>query len=163
VEEGRILVAKLRAREEWEQIKNWYHAGRTEGVRKRLDKFPVEHAPDRVLADLREMKAKIAASDEMLGLAKKALTACSRDASKKAPGPALVFAAKTIEKELDAPTVERLDAFLGQYREAERQKERKKTPPYDADQLLALAITGWLMGSPSAEPKPEVAVNLWET
>src|SRR5262249_8115085 len=48
VEEARTLVAKLRARDEYEQIKNWYHGGRTEGVRKRLEKFPEQHASDRV-------------------------------------------------------------------------------------------------------------------
>jgi pimeloyl-ACP methyl ester carboxylesterase len=161
VEEGRALVAQLRARDDWEQIKNWYHAGRLKAVRKRIDNFPVTNVPDKILADLREMKATIAATDDLLAEANKALDACAKEASKE--GKYLASAAGVIKKELDATTVERLDAFLGQYREAERQKARKKVPPYNSDELLALAVSGWLLGSPSAEPKPAVATSLWKT
>jgi pimeloyl-ACP methyl ester carboxylesterase len=162
VEEARKMVARLRAREEWEQIKNWYHGARYEAVRKRIDKFPVGHAPDRVLADLREMKSKITQSDEMLAESKKALDACAKDV-KTAKGRSLASVVPLIKKELHATTVERLDAFLSQYRDAERQKQRQKSPNYTPDELLALAVSGWLLGSPSAEPRPDPAISLWKT
>src|SRR5262249_10136553 len=73
VEAARKLVGQLRAKEEYEILKNWYHAGRLKATRKRLDKFPLEEAPDRVVADVREMKAKIAAADELMEQSKKAL------------------------------------------------------------------------------------------
>jgi pimeloyl-ACP methyl ester carboxylesterase len=31
------------------------------------------------------------------------------------------------------------------------------------EQLLSLAISGWLLGSPSAEARPETAISLWKT
>src|SRR5262249_13819128 len=35
--------------------------------------------------------------------------------------------------------------------------------PLKTDALLALAVSGWLLGSPSAEARPDAAVSLWQT
>src|SRR5262249_18276507 len=57
----------------------------------------------------------------------------------------------------------RLDSFLGQARQAERQKAAGKKASKKPDELLALAMTGWLLGSPSAEASPDRAASLWKT
>lgn len=162
VASARGQLDRARARDEWEEIKNWYQAGRHDAVRKRLGGFTTKGASDRVVTDIAEMKAKLAASAELVEETGKAIDAAIKDAS-TTEGKLLATAAGVIKTELHAATVGRLDAFLGQYRDAMRQKARDKKPSMGADQLLSLAVTGWLLGSPSAEARPEAAVNLWKT
>jgi pimeloyl-ACP methyl ester carboxylesterase len=58
--------------------------------------------------------------------------------------------------------VSRLEAFLDQARQAQQQQKAGKTPTLDPSQLLSLAVTGWLLGSPAAEAKPAAALRLWQ-
>jgi hypothetical protein len=162
VSHARNTVLKLRARDLWEQTKNWYQAGRYEAVRKRLGDFPVKNPPDRIKADIREMKARLAGGDALLGEAGKALEACSK-AVGPGQGAQLASAVRVIQTELNRYTVGRLDAFLGQVRDANRQKARGRKPTQTPERLLALAVSGWVLGSPSAEAVPLAAVNLWKT
>jgi pimeloyl-ACP methyl ester carboxylesterase len=160
---ARGQIERTRARDVWEEVKNWYHAGRHDAVRKRLASFPTKNVSDRVLTDVGEMRAKLAASAELTAQTARALDETILDATTTSEGKALVAAAKVIRAELHPATADRLDAFLGQHRDAMRQKARNKKPALSPDQLLSLAVTGWLLGSPSAEARPEAAVNLWKT
>jgi pimeloyl-ACP methyl ester carboxylesterase len=163
VETAREVVGRQRARDEWEEIKNWYNGGRYEGVRQRLEKFSTKFATDRVKADIREMQAKIARSTAMVDEAIKALDEWSVAAKTTANGRALASAAVLIRKEVHPITVDRLDAFLSQARQAQRLKARGKKPTPSPEDLLSLAVTGWLLGGPSAEARPESAISLWKT
>ncbi len=73
----------------------------------------------------------------------------------------LLAMAKSIQEELHPDAISRLETFLGQAAQAERQKAAGKKPDLSADQLLSLAATGWLLGDVSAETKPEVALRVW--
>src|SRR5262249_48582931 len=75
----------------------------------------------------------------------------------------LASAVRVIREELHPSTVDRLDAFLGQWREAARQQNRGRAALQTPEKLLSLAVTGWVLGSPSAEAVPEIAINLWKT
>src|SRR5262249_8559139 len=137
-------------------------AGRYEAVRKRLADFPVKPVPARIRADIREMEGKLATSDALLEEANRALVACSK-AVTSPQGKSLASAVAPIRTELNPITIERLDAFLGQVRDAERQKARGKKPTQSPENLLSLAVSGWLLGSPSSEAVPLAAINLWKT
>ena len=156
---ARATVDRLRARDEWEEVKRWHQGGRDTEAAKRLADFPTRNAPDRILLDVRELQAKLKATAEAVEQAGRALDAQMQDA-KTPTGRALASAATLIRRELHPATVGRLDAFLGQVKEAARRKARGKPPQMTAEQLLSLAVTGWLLGSPSAEARPEAAVNL---
>jgi hypothetical protein len=159
---ARGQLDRARARDEWEEVKNWYQAGRHEAARRRLADFPTRGASDRVLADVAEMRSRLAASAALVEQCSRALDDAVKEAA-TADGKLLAEAALAIRAELHPATVGRLDAFLGQHRDAARQKARNKKPAMSADQLLSLAVTGWLLGSPSAEARPEAAVSLWKT
>src|SRR5262249_21731885 len=143
-------------------IKNRFHAGQYEEARKRLAKFPTQDVPDRVQADMREMRIRLKSMTDLIAEAKKALQEQSK-AVTTAQGRSLASAAAVILKELHPATVDRLDAFLGQVRESHRRTLRKQKQVLTPEGLLSLAITGWLLGSPSAEAQPVAAVNLWKT
>ncbi len=112
----------------------------------------------------REMKLRLATGEALMAEAEKALDECGKKVDvKTAIGGSLASAIRIIRTELHPSTVQRLDAFLGQVREVERQQGRGKTASQTPENLLSLAITGWLLGSPSSEAAPDVAINLWKT
>ncbi len=167
-QKDRVVVAQTRldracTKEAWEQIKHWYQAGRLVAVRRRIANFPLQQASDRIRADLAELKAKLAASAELLADTSQALHDTLKEMPNAAESRLLADAAQVILAELHEATTPRLDAFLGQYREAQRQKAQGKKPSLGPEQLLSLAVTGWLLGSPSAEARPEAALSLWKT
>ncbi|MFO0878658.1 MAG: hypothetical protein U0840_15055 [Gemmataceae bacterium] len=162
VESARTLLDKLRNREDWEQVKNWYHAGRHEAVRKRLESFQSRTLTDRIQADLRDMRSRLAGEADQITETTRALEQTLREATSPV-GKALGSAVTVLLTELHPATVARLDAFQGQYREAQRQLTRGSKSTVSPEQLLALAVSGWLLGSPSAEARPDTAVNLWKT
>jgi hypothetical protein len=162
VASAREKVDKLRVRDLWEQTKKWYHGGRYNAVRKRLGEFSTKKVPDRIQADIREIRARLDSSAALIDEANDALQKCSK-AVTTAEGRALASAVNVLRTELHPATIDRLDAFLGQMRDRERQQTRGKKATQTPESLLSLAITGWLLGSPSAEAMPQVAVNLWKT
>jgi pimeloyl-ACP methyl ester carboxylesterase len=162
VEEARKMLATMRARDTWEETKNWYHGGRFGAIKKRLGDFAKKGVPERIQADAREMGAKIARNDELLEQATKALDEQMKAAATP-QGKALASAVAVIRTELHPASVGRLEAFLGQAREAAREAARGKKSDVSTDNLLSLAVSGWLLGSASAEARPAFAINLWKT
>jgi pimeloyl-ACP methyl ester carboxylesterase len=162
VSAAREALQKMRIRDGWEEIKRWHAAGRHEAVRKRLPSFPTNNVPPKIVADAREMRDNYVQTDALLAEARQALIDCAKD-----PGDDrhkyLAEAAALIRNELHPDNVERLDAFLGQVREAARRKKGGSLKPLRPAELLALAVSGWLLGSPSAEAKTDAAVSLWKT
>jgi pimeloyl-ACP methyl ester carboxylesterase len=162
VNAARRIVGRQRARDAWERIKLWHGAGRTKDVTEAMASFPMADAPDKVVADLREMKSRLESQKKSLEDADQALSETIKLASSP-DGKALALAGGQIRGELHIVNVERLEAFLSQYREAGRHIAKGKKPPYNPDELLALAVSGFLLGSPSAVPRTDAAVGLWET
>ncbi|HZY85848.1 MAG TPA: hypothetical protein VFE78_13520, partial [Gemmataceae bacterium] len=158
---ARSALRRMQARDRFEEIKHLHRAGRSQAVRAKLAGFPEKDANAQVLSTLREIRAEFDAADEALKQAGRYLDEAARALS----GPdakALGEAAKAVRAELDASSVERLDAFLGQARQAERQRLKGRKTDLKPEELLSLAVTGWLQGSPSAEARPEAAVRLWK-
>src|SRR5262249_13387271 len=50
---ARITLARIRARDNFEEIKRWHQAGRHNAVRKRLAAFPEKQAPEEVVSRVR--------------------------------------------------------------------------------------------------------------
>jgi pimeloyl-ACP methyl ester carboxylesterase len=161
VETNLALLGTFRARELGEEIKRLYQAGQYEGVQRKLAAFPEKQAVGQVLNEIEDLKSKLKEATAKTGELQKHLAAL----------PALITggeralfqdAVTAISAELNFGNYERLDTFLGQARQAVRQRQEGQTPKLAADQLLALAITGWLLGSPAAESRPDTAIRLWK-
>jgi hypothetical protein len=162
VESARRALVKLRSRDQLEVIKRRQRGGQYEGVRKALADFPEKDVPESILAEVREMRSHESRPTEAVKEADALLASLERLVRDPAHR-LLATAAADIRKELHPDTVNRLEAFVGQARQAERQraagKKTKKTP----EELISLAVTGWLLGSSSSESRPEAALNLWKT
>src|SRR5207244_13603359 len=66
----------------------------------------------------------------------------------------------TNQAKLERHKFQRLEAFLSLARQAERAR-KKGAKAASPGELLSLAVTGWHLGSNSAETKIEAAVRLW--
>ncbi|HEY7153311.1 MAG TPA: hypothetical protein VH575_05060 [Gemmataceae bacterium] len=158
IEAARKMLLKLSTRERLEEIKCRHLAGQHRRVRQMLDDFPTKGATDETIAKLEELRADYENTDWLLKESGRLLDKVRRDGSVKR---VLAEAGAEIVRELNFENVGRLDAFLGQARQAERFQKKGKKSDLDAEQLLSLAISGWLLGSASAETSPETALRLW--
>ncbi len=122
--------------------------------------FAVKGVPEKIVSELQELKAEYETTDHLLAEAGRLLEKAQGEAT-GASSKLLAAAAVEIRANLNFETVGRLDVFLGQARQAERLQKRGKKGEVDPQQLLSLAVSGWLLGSSSAETSAETAVRLW--
>jgi predicted esterase len=162
IDAARKALVKLRSGERIEDIKRRRLAGQHRRVRKLLDDFPTKDVPKEHLAKVEELKHEYKEAEQLLQETARLL----EKARKEAVGAdnnknILCDAAGIIHDELDIENVGRLDAFLGQARQAERLQKAGSPSEASAEQLLSLAVSGWLLGSASAEMSVETAKRLW--
>jgi poly(3-hydroxybutyrate) depolymerase len=160
IEAARKALNKLRARDRLEEIKHRHLAGQHQLVRKQLADFTTKDLPEALIAELQELKAEYEATDQLVAESARLLDKARREVEGP-EGKLWSEAAAAIGEELNFENVGRLDAFLGQARQAERLQRKGKKADVTAEQLLSLAVSGWLMGSASAETSPETALRLW--
>ncbi|HZV07415.1 MAG TPA: hypothetical protein VE999_20190 [Gemmataceae bacterium] len=160
VETARKMLIKLRAGERIEEIKRRQLAGQHNRVRKLLMDFPTKDVPAEMVAKVQEFRHEYKDTDQLLKETARLLDKTRREA-KGEKNAVLRNAAGVIHDELNFENVARLDAFLGQARQAERLQKAGKPSEVSPEQLLSLAISGWLLGSASAEMSVETALRLW--
>jgi pimeloyl-ACP methyl ester carboxylesterase len=153
-------LGKMRCREQFEAVKQAHNAGQFQAVRKRLTDFNEKAAGDDTMTALRTMRDEYQAADKALADAARFLDDLSAKLSHNGRDASLVDAATILRAGLQPDDLPRLEAFLGQAEQADRQSKAGKKATGPAE-LLSLAITGWMLGNPSAEAKPETAVRIW--
>jgi predicted esterase len=77
--------------------------------------------------------------------------------------PFLTEAISTILGELNLESAARLETFISQAQQAQRDWAKNKADAQTPEQLLSLAITSWLLNSTTAEAKLDSAERLWKT
>src|SRR5262249_478645 len=137
-------------------------AGQHDWVLRRLADFNEEGLPDKGIAQVRTLKEKYEKSAEHIKQARRFLEELPKEISDTALRELFAAAAAAIAKELDHDNAERLEPFLGQAAQAERQKKQGEKPDQGPAELMALAVSGWLLGSTAAEPKVDSAVRQWK-
>jgi hypothetical protein len=160
VEAARKALRRLRAREDIEKLKRRHLAGQHQWVRKHLSDLEIRELPDKLVAEYQELRADYENTDRLLAETSRLLDAARREIA-GANSSLLTAAATEILDELNFENVGRLDAFLGQARQAERLRKKGNPGDVSTEQLLSLAVSGWLLGSASAETSPETAARLW--
>jgi pimeloyl-ACP methyl ester carboxylesterase len=160
VESARELLQKLLAHQALDDIERAVKAGRHAWAQERLADFPREGADDKVLVRVQSLKGHYETINDSLKRAREYLERLPRlvNTLQRKPYEAAVTA---ILAEMHPDNVDRLEAFLSLARQAERDRQQGRTPAQGPDELLALAMTGWLLGNSSAEAKPEAAQRLW--
>ncbi|HVS34539.1 MAG TPA: hypothetical protein VMS17_03090, partial [Gemmataceae bacterium] len=159
VEKLRTDIRHFQNRDLLETIKRLHNAGQFDKVRKKLADFDEKNADPDVVGKWNELRDLYKTADKTTADATRFLTDLPKGLGNNARDAALAEASAALLAELQPDVLPKLDAFLGQARQAERQRGACLTPAMGPDQLLALAVTGWLGALP--DPTPERAVRLW--
>lgn len=159
-EQALKVIANIRAREDLERLKRLHLASRYTLAEKLLAEFDEERAPEDVLAAVKGMRRQYDKVNQQGKEAAERLAAISDKAAGESREP-FQRAVQAILAEMGPNNLDRLDPFLSQARQAERQIARGKKPLLEPNDLLALAISGWLLGGPSAEASSQTAIRLW--
>lgn len=160
IEAARKLLLKVRATERIEEIKRRRLGGQHQLVARLLEDFPIKGATKDQIAEIEALRHEYKSTRALIAETARLLEWARRGAT-GASAALLREAAVLIREELNFENVARLDAFLGQARQAERLQNAGKKSEVSADQVLSLAVSGWLLGSASAETNVETALRLW--
>lgn len=161
VESAIKTLTKLRAIDRIEEIKRRHLAGQHRQVRKMLGDFSSKDVPEKQMAKVEELLHEYKETEALLQETSRLLKQ-ARQETRGDNNAMLLEAADVIHGELDFENLGRLDSFLGQARQTERLRKAGKNPEVSAEQLVSLAISGWLLGSSSAETSVETARRLWQ-
>jgi predicted esterase len=125
--------------------------------------FNGEGATEKVLTALHAARLRYKERNANLQATRKLLESVRKEAKMLGALPAFGPALAEIERDLNLDTLPRLDAFLSLARQEERNRARGKPAELQPEQLLALAISGWLLGNAGAEASIPAATRLWQT
>lgn len=123
-----------------------------------LDKFPRQDVDEALQVRMRRLSTQYETTNDLLRKAHKFLKELPANSGVQ---KSLVDAAAVIRGEMNHDNLNRLEAFVTFAQEAEREREQKRNPNKDPSQLLALAVSGWLLGRDAADAKVENALRLW--
>jgi pimeloyl-ACP methyl ester carboxylesterase len=155
----RGAINQLRRREELEAIKQMHNAGQFAAVRKKLEAFDVKSADAKTASEVNELRQKYKTADQAMTDASRFLDELPKKLGSSAAETTLAEAAAALRAELQPDVLARLDAFLGQARQAERQAANGKTPSAGPAELLSFAVTAWLGLPPQGSP--QTAARIW--
>jgi hypothetical protein len=163
---ARETLRKLRALDLADRIERAHRAGQHREARELIAQFD----KDRIDADavgerrygtvqsLKEKYRRLTGDLEVARTFLKSLPGRVQDGQQQE-----VFkeAAAVMLADLNLDTVQRIDGFIGLATQAERDIKRKKKPAQTPQELLALAVSGWLMGNDASETRVDTALQLW--
>ncbi len=155
----RTTIQQLECSDQLETIKRMHNAGQFDAVRKKLANFDDKDADANTLNKCNELRDVYKTADKATADVTRFLTDLPKGLGTDPRDAALAEAAAALLAELQPDVLPRLEAFLGQARQAERQRAEGKTPTMGPAQLLSLAVTGWLGALP--DPTPVRGVQLW--
>jgi pimeloyl-ACP methyl ester carboxylesterase len=155
VESARAELKKLLAWQYVDLLEEGHKNGRHHWVQASLANFPQQGMEEKLIARVNALRATYETLNKNLTVARRFLEELSAQAKM------FKEAAVVIGSELDHDTVNRLGPFMKLAQQAEGERKRDRTPDQTPEQLLALAVSGWLLGNSSAEANAETAARLW--
>jgi hypothetical protein len=157
-------IGKAQKREFADAIQLAFKAGQYKRTEEMLARYFKEDmsasVAEKQALRIQEIKTKLDAGQERLTQAHRLLKLLPE----RAPRPQqekLAAAVAVIQKELSLDTLPRLETFQSEGRAWELSWKQGRTPDRTAEELLAFALTGWLLGSEAAESKTDTAWDLW--
>jgi pimeloyl-ACP methyl ester carboxylesterase len=181
INSARENLYKLRLEHHVEDIERAFRVGRHGWVEKQLAEFPAAGADEKQLATIRSLKSRYQSAEELLKESQQLLTMLPdqvKDADAKMlfknattailnelriddclPAPS----GRTRSRSLEQGRILRLDSFLSLAAQAQRDQQQGRKPSNSPEELLSLAVSGWLLGKDAAETKFETAQKLWQS
>jgi pimeloyl-ACP methyl ester carboxylesterase len=161
VESARAELKKVLAWQYVDLVEEAHKNGRHQWVQAKLASFPQQGMEEKLIARVTALRAAYETWNKNLAVARRFLDELSVRMTDSAQAKLFKEAAVVIGSELNQDTVNRLEAFTKLAQQAENEQKGNRTPEHSPEQLLALAVSGWLLGNSSAEANTETAVRLW--
>ncbi len=161
VQTAREQVRKLRLIEVLNEVQRAHDAGRGRWVQDVLAALADQPLDEKQQARVRALRSEYETGRDRLGLAWRMLSETPPLIDETPKREAFTQAASVILAELTAENAARLDAFTSLAQQAERDQQQKRKPTHAPDQLMALAVSGWLLGNSAADTRVDTALRLW--
>src|SRR5262249_20655177 len=153
---------RLRLMQALDDLEQGQKAGRHQWLQQQLALFGTAGTDDeKVQTRLQALRTAADAVQQNVALARRLLTDLPGRLESTGHRAWLTEATAAIRTGLHPDNVNRLEAFTKLAGQAEKQPS-SRTTDQKPEQLLALAVTGWLQGGGAAETRPEVAARLWQ-
>src|SRR5579884_1397853 len=172
----RRALKGLQANQLYDDLQIAYKAGQHDRAQRILARFPVKDVPagHKALAGVGALRAKYETANDTLRRARHYLTtlpakvAAPADRAFFTTATGMILAEMSLDDFLPDATADkhkagRLEPFLELAEQAERARKLHQTPTQTPEQLLSLAVSGWLLGKDSADAKPAMSRKLWAT
>jgi hypothetical protein len=160
VEKAREGLRSLQLEEYMTEIEIALTAGRTRLAREAVNRFPVQGPGAAHLGKINVLKARFEAEDQQIANARRWLLE-NVEAVTGSWAETFTDAVGSIRENLLPENLSRLEPFLALADQAARLKAQGKPPGSKPEELIALAISGWLLGRESADKRPDAAIKLW--
>jgi pimeloyl-ACP methyl ester carboxylesterase len=167
--EARESLAKLKAVKLAEQIERAARVGQHQLAQDKLaqfrkDKVTPEMIGEKRYSAVKALEDKYRRANEKIARARKYLAdaALLRGVTSITRKPVFKEALQEIKANLNPDTLARIEGFIGQAGQRERDIRRRRRLTNTEEELLALAVSGWLMGNDLAESDVDSAVRLWK-
>lgn len=161
---SRANLRKVRTSVFFEDLERAHQVGQHQLAQAALDYLLHSKEPaadDEILSKARALKARYDTANEQLATARRQLGELAASLEGVSQHALLREAASTIATEVTYESLDRLEAFVSMARQLQRDREQQRQPSQRPEEVLALAITGWLLGTSAAEAKVETAARLW--
>lgn len=152
-------IKKSQLKQKLEEIDDAIASGQHSLAQSLLASTEQENADAQDLTKLSTLRNKYKNQNADLERARKLLGQARQKASGNLAtqgGPIL----EEIDRDLSLDNLASLNVFLKMAEQEERLRTRQQPPSLSSDQLLALALTGWMLGSEGADSKVENAEKL---
>jgi predicted esterase len=152
VQNATKLINERQARRLLEELTLRRRAGQHQAAFAQLRRDPPEAAPSEVLVAMRDMHTAYTRMLSQIEKVHERIETLSRAVMPAELQGKLASPLREIAEQVGPDSLPRLDAFLAT-------ADESKTPAADR---LAMAVSGWLVGSPHATPNVDRALRLWE-
>jgi predicted esterase len=157
VETSREDLKKLLTAKYVDLVEQAQRVGRHHFAHSKVRSFPEKGMDEKLSARVRALQANMETAENNVSAARQVLEGLPQAVADTGQRQLFSRAAESILEELTPDNAGRLDAFASIARQSKGRAE------YTAEQLMALAVSGWLLGNNSAEAKVDTAVRLWQT
>jgi hypothetical protein len=142
----------------WVEAQSAQKSGRYSTARKILSRFPLKEIDARFAGEVTNLRSKFEASDRKIEQVRKHLSALLDRLAGPPPFGDALFA---VHDALSHDTIDRFDTFLSLATQHENEVAVKKRPTQNIEEILALAVSGFIMGNAAAEPSVAAAERFW--
>jgi pimeloyl-ACP methyl ester carboxylesterase len=161
VEKSRASLRELEAEILVRLAQRALDSGQLQGARALLSRIPSQGLQAGINIRINQLRVKVDRLTKQYDDAIRFLRVLPDQAVGKC-AETLCEAASVIRDELYLEALDRVEPFIDLARQAEQIKKAGGVPPDTAEQLLARAVSGWLMGREASDARPEVAQKLWK-